>query len=153
MNLTYFLSAYPAGVLSDRVGRVGILLSGFGLYSLVYLGFAYAQASWQVWVLFAGYGLYLGINKGVLSALVTDVIPADRRGTAFGLLNLAVGLSLFGASLLAGGLWQKIGSEAALIAGSLLTGIAAIVLLIANLLGVLTKPDALKVNVKVAGES
>lgn len=144
MNIAYFLSAYPIGALSDRLGRVGILLSGFLLYSFVYLGFAFAQASWQVWVLFALYGLYLGINKGVLSALVTDLIPADLRGTAFGILNLAVGIALFLASFLAGSLWQKIGSEAAFVAGSLLTGISAIVLLIGKLLSLLEKQDPIE---------
>lgn len=139
MNVAYFLSAYPAGVLSDRFGRVGILLSGFLLYSLVYLGFAFSQASWQIWVLFGFYGLYLGISKGVLAALITDVIPADLRGTAFGILNLAVGVALFLASFLAGSLWQQIGSQAAFIAGSLLTGVAAIVLLIGRLLSFLAK--------------
>ncbi len=144
MNVAYFLSAYPIGALSDRFGRVGILLSGFLLYSFVYLGFAFAQSSWQVWVLFALYGLYLGINKGVLSALVTDLIPADLRGTAFGILNLAVGIALFLASFLAGSLWQKIGSEAAFTAGSLLTGVSAIVLLIGKLLSLLEKQNPIE---------
>jgi MFS family permease len=142
MNVAYFLSAYPAGVLSDRFGRVGLLLSGWLLYSGVYLGFALAPASWLVWGLFAFYGLYLGINKGVLSALIADLIPADLRGTAFGLLNLALGITLFLASLLAGGLWQTVGSATAFIAGSGLTGIAALMLLMGNLLSFLVKPDA-----------
>jgi MFS family permease len=130
MNITYSLSAYPAGVLSDRLGRVGVLFSGFLVYSLVYLGFAFAQSPWQVWGLFALYGVYLGMNKGILAALIADTVPSDLRGTAFGLLNLVVGIALFLASLLAGSLWQGIGFQAAFLAGSLLTAVAALVLLL-----------------------
>ena len=61
MNFTYFLSAYPAGVISDRMGRYGLITAGFLLYALIYLGFAYARTPWEIWSLFAGYGLYQGI--------------------------------------------------------------------------------------------
>ena len=125
MNVTYFLSAYPAGVISDRLGRGGVLSAGLLLYSLVYGGFAFTQAPWQVGGLFALYGVHLGMNKGVLSAMVADTVPAESRGAAFGLLNLAVGLSLFLASLLAGSLWQISGSYAAFMLGSGLSAIAA----------------------------
>ena len=125
MNVTYFLSAYPAGVISDRLGRKGVLLSGLLLYSLVYGGFALTQAAWQIWGLFGLYGVHLGMNKGVLSAMIADTVPTEIRGTAFGLLNLAIGLSLFLASLLAGGLWQISGSYAAFWLGSGLSAIAA----------------------------
>lgn len=65
MNFTYCFSAYPAGVLSDYLGRVKLLVTGFLLYALIYLGFAIAQTQWQIWGLFALYGLHLGISKGV----------------------------------------------------------------------------------------
>lgn len=130
MNVAYSLSAYPAGVISDRLGRVGILFGGFLLYSLVYLGFAFASVPWQIWGLFAFYGIYLGISKGVMPALVADVVPADLRGTAFGLLNFVVGIALFIASFLAGALWQGIDSKASFLAGSTSTLVAAMVLLI-----------------------
>jgi MFS family permease len=126
MNITYFLSAYPAGWLSDRLGRSGVLLSGFMLYSLVYAGFAWAQAPWQVWILFGGYGIHLGMNKGILSALIADTVPAALRGTAFGLFNFVMGLALFLASFLAGILWQWQGSRVTFWLGSGLTAIAAL---------------------------
>ncbi|BAY63597.1 major facilitator transporter (plasmid) [Tolypothrix tenuis PCC 7101] len=72
----------------------------------VYLGFAFVQAAWQVWVLFALYGLHLGMSQGVLLALVAHKVPGALRGTAFGFLNLAVGIALLPASILAGELWQ-----------------------------------------------
>jgi len=72
MNITYFLSAYPVGLLSDRIGRLGLLVGGFLLYALTYLGFAFTSSSWQIWVLFALYGLYQGMNKGIFSAMVAE---------------------------------------------------------------------------------
>ncbi|WP_335048638.1 hypothetical protein [Nostoc sp.] len=89
------------------------------------------QTPWQIWGLFTLYGLYLGMSKGLLLALVANSIPANLRGTAFGFLNLAVGLALLPASLLAGGLWQTLGAEATFIAGSLFA-IASVLLLIAQ---------------------
>ena len=128
MNLAYSLSAYPIGVLSDRFSRIKLLLGGYLLYALIYLGFAVVQAPWQIWGLFALYGLHLGMTQGVLLALVADRVPLELRGTAFGFLNLAVGVALLPASLLAGGLWQAVGSGATFITGSLLAVGASLVL-------------------------
>ena len=129
MNIAYSFSAYPVGILSDQLGRVRLLLGGFLLYALVYLGFAFIQAPWQVWVLFALYGLHLGMSQGVLLALVADRVPPHLRGTAFGFLNLAVGLALLPASLLAGELWQTAGAGATFIAGSLFATAAVLLLM------------------------
>ncbi|WNZ26341.1 MFS transporter [Leptolyngbya sp. NK1-12] len=118
INLSYGCSAYPAGVLSDRVGRVGLLLSGFILFACTYLGFAFVQSPWQIWLLFALYGLYLGLSQGILLALVADQIPATLRGTAFGLINLVTGAALLPASLLAGWLWQQFTPQAPFLLGS-----------------------------------
>lgn len=106
MNLTYAFSAYPVGVLSDRWGRWGLLQVGWGVYAVIYLGLAAASQPWQVWLAVATYGLYLGLTQGVLLALVADQVPEALRGTAYGFLNLTVGVSLLPASLIAGGLWQ-----------------------------------------------
>ncbi|MEA5604906.1 MFS transporter [Nostoc sp. UHCC 0252] len=129
MNMAYSFSAYPIGILSDRLGRFWLLVGGFLLYALVYLGFAFVQAAWQVWGLFALYGLHLGMSKGLLLALVANSIPENLRGTAFGFLNLAVGLALLPASLLAGGLWQTLGADATFIAGSLFALLAGLLLI------------------------
>jgi len=130
MNITYFLSAYPAGILSDRLGRNGVLLSGFLLYILVYTGFAFAQAPWHMWVLFGFYGVHLGMNKGILAALVADTAPVTLRGTAFGLFNFVVGLSLLLANFLAGGIWQWRGSQAMFLVEGVFTAIAVLLLLV-----------------------
>jgi MFS family permease len=117
MNLTYGLSAYPIGALSDRIGRRGLLVSGFAWFALVYFGLAFAQASWHLWLLLALYGVYLGKTQGILLALVADAVPAELRGTAFGLINLVTGIALLPASLIAGELWQQVGSAATFAVG------------------------------------
>lgn len=118
MNLSYALSAYPVGVLSDRINRQTLLLMGWGLNAVIYMGLAIAQDSWQVWLLVGGDGLYLGMTQGVLLAMVADRVPEHLRGTAFGFLNLLVGIALLPASLLAGWLWQTVSPGAAFAAGS-----------------------------------
>jgi MFS family permease len=72
-NIVYALSAYPAGRLSDLIGRRTILVCGYLFYGLVYLGFSMASASWHVWGLFGFYGLYSGLTEGVEKALVAEL--------------------------------------------------------------------------------
>jgi MFS family permease len=108
-NLVYSLVSGPAGALSDRLGRRRLMVGGWLTYALIYLGFALAGAIWQVWLLFALYGLYYGMTEGVGKALVADLVQPDQRGTAYGLFNAAVGLTVFPASLIAGILWQGVG--------------------------------------------
>lgn len=128
MNLTYGISAYPIGILSDRIGRFGLLLSSFLIFALVYLGFAFAQTPWQIWSLLACHGVYLGMSQGVLLALVADQVPAESRGTAFGTINLLIGIALLPASVIAGILWQQVGSQATFIMGSSFALAAALLL-------------------------
>ncbi len=109
-NATYTLVATPAGALSDRWPRHRLILFAWGLYALVYLGFALAGEPWHAWVLFAVYGVYYGIAEGVGKALVADVVAAERRGTAYGLYHAAVGIAALPASLIAGVLWQGVGA-------------------------------------------
>jgi MFS family permease len=130
MNVAYFLSAYPAGAISDRINRAGLLVSSFMLFSLVYGGFALAQSGWQSWGLFALYGIYLGLNKGILPAMVAESVPTELRGTAFGFFNLTVGLCLFLASLVAGALWQTQGAFVAFGVSSGLGALSTLVLLL-----------------------
>jgi MFS family permease len=109
LNLTYSLVSGPAGVLSDRIGRRQVIVGGWLLYGVVYLGFALAGAGWQVWLLYAVYGVYYGVTEGVARALVADMVGPEQRGTAYGLFNAVVGVTAFPASLLAGLLWQGAG--------------------------------------------
>ncbi len=109
-NLVYAVVSGPAGALSDRLGRRHLMSSGWLAYVLIYLGFALARTGWQVWTLFVLYGLYYGLTDGTARALVADLVRPDQRGTAYGIYNAAVGLTAFPASLIAGILWQGIGS-------------------------------------------
>jgi MFS family permease len=110
LNLTYTLVSGPAGALSDRIGRRQVIVGGWVLYGIVYLGFAFAGTGWQVWLLYAVYGVYYGVTEGVVRALVADIVGPERRGTAYGLLNAVIGATAFPASLVAGVLWQGAGT-------------------------------------------
>ncbi len=108
-NLVYALISGPAGALSDRVGRRRLILIGWTVYGLIYLGFALMTEAWQAWALYALYGLYYGTFEGAAKAYVADLVPAEQRGTAYGVYNAAVGLMALPASVIAGVLWQGVG--------------------------------------------
>jgi MFS family permease len=116
-NAMNVLSSYPAGIVSDRVGRKRVLITGFLLFAAVYLGFAMAHHSQVLWVLFAVYGLYLGLTEGVAKALIVDLVPASERGAALGLQSTVVGICVLPASIIAGFLWQQIGPAATFLLG------------------------------------
>lgn len=109
-NAVYTILAGPLGALSDKIGRRKLILGGWLAYGLVYLGFALSQTGAQVWVLFGLYGMYYAATEGTAKAFVADLVPAERRGTAYGLYNAAIALMALPASLIAGILWQGIGS-------------------------------------------
>ncbi len=106
LNVIEATVSLPAGILSDRLGRKRVITLGWFIYALVYLGFALASSPWQIWLLFACYGIYYGIVEGVARAFVADLVPEEKRGTAYGLYHGVVGITLLPASLLAGWLWQ-----------------------------------------------
>jgi MFS family permease len=109
LNLVYALISSPAGWLSDRIGRKNLILSGLFVYTLVYLGFAFANQSYQVWLLFAVYGVYYGLTNGTMRAYVADLVGEDKRATAYGIYHGAVGMTALPASLIFGWLWQSVG--------------------------------------------
>ena len=128
MNVVYALSAYPAGALSDRLGRNGVLLAGFSLLIAADLLLAFAPG-WGVLLLaVALWGLHMGLTQGVLASMVADTAPADLRGTAFGLFNLAGGIAMLIASVLAGWLWDVYGSQTTFLAGAAFTAVAIVTL-------------------------
>jgi MFS family permease len=109
-NLIYSLVSTPAGSLSDRVGRRRVIIGGWLAYAAIYLAFALAKTAWQVWMVYALYGVYYGLAYGTAKAMVADLVPAELRGTAYGAYNAVVGILAFPASLIAGLLWQGVGS-------------------------------------------
>jgi MFS family permease len=114
------------GALSDRLGRIPTLVAGWLIYALVYLGFAFATASWHAWALFAAYGLFFALIEGTERALVADFVPAARRGTAFGWFHLTIGLGMLPASILFGVVWDRWGANVAFMMGAAFAGAAVL---------------------------
>ena len=129
LHFSKFLSSIIGGDLSDRLGRKTMIFSGWILYALVYIGFAYINSPWQAWALFVVYGFYFGLTEGAEKALVADLVTPEKRGTAFGLYNLAFGATVFPASLLLGALWSWYGHTVAFIFSAILSICAAFFLL------------------------
>ncbi|MEZ5776688.1 MAG: MFS transporter [Hyphomicrobiaceae bacterium] len=132
MNVVYALSAYPAGALSDRIGRLGLLGAGLALLVAADLVLAVADGVAAGAVGVALWGLHMGMTQGLISALVADVAPAALRGTAFGVLNLVTGVALLAASVIAGALWAEAGPASTFIAGAGFAVLSAVALLAAR---------------------
>ena len=120
MNVAYAVSAYPAGAWSDRAGRRVGLLAGVGVLILADVVLATASNIWMVMVGVALWGLHMGLTQGLLATMVTDTAPPGLRGTAFGVFNLASGVAMLAASVLAGLLWDRFGPTATFAAGGIL---------------------------------
>ena len=108
-NVVHAALALPIGALSDRIGRRRLLLASYVLYAAIYALLAWSGAPVATVGALALYGLFNALNEGTGKALVADLVPADRRATAFGLQNTAAGLALLPASALAGWLWDRQG--------------------------------------------
>jgi MFS family permease len=126
LHFSKVLSSLAGGNLSDRFGRKGVIVTGWILYALVYVGFAFVTAPWQAWVLFAVYGAFFGFTEGVEKALVADLVEDEKRGTAYGLYSLAYGITVFPASLLFGFLWTGFGVQTAFLVSAGISMIAAL---------------------------
>jgi MFS family permease len=126
MNAVYAVSAWPAGVLSDRMSRPALLMAGLGLLIAADLVLALVPGLAGLGLGIALWGLHMGLTQGLLAALVAEAVPAELRGTAFGMYNLITGVALLLASVIAGGLWQGIGSEATFMAGAGFAALAAL---------------------------
>ncbi|WP_317658909.1 MFS transporter [Pseudomonas sp. KU43P] len=122
MALAYALSAYPAGALSDRVGRRGVLMVGLALLVAADLLLALIPGWAGLALGVAAWGLHLGFTQGIFAALIADSAPAHLRGTAFGLFNLLTGLALLAASVVAGLLWDGLGFQATFLVGAAFAG-------------------------------
>jgi MFS family permease len=131
-NLVYTLISTPAGSLSDRIGRKRLIVGGWLVYAVIYLGFGLAQQAWHIWVLYILYGLYYGMAYGTSKALVADLVPQELRGTAYGTYNAVLGILDFPASVIAGLLWQGawgwkgFGASAPFLFGAALALVAAV---------------------------
>lgn len=131
-SLIASVTSLPIGIFSDKIGRKKLIISGWILYFLVYLGFAKSTSSISVIFLFLAYGVYYGLTEGVAKAYIADIVPKNKKGSAFGWYNLVVGSTLFPASLIAGYLWQVFSPATSFYFGASLAIIAALGFIIFN---------------------
>lgn len=126
LNVVKSASSYPAGLLSDRIGRRALIVGGWCVYAVVYVGFGLASEPWHIWVLFPAYGIFYGMTESAERALVADFHPDAQRGRAFGAFNFVTGIGALPASLLMGWLWTVSGPVAAFAAGAAFAIAAAV---------------------------
>lgn len=127
-NSVSVLFSVPAGVLSDRIGRERLIIFGYLLYSIIYLGFGRAATAGPVIGLFALYGLYSASTDGVQKALVTDIVDPKLKGTGLGIYNFLVGITLLPASIIAGLLYDRIDNKAPFYFGAVMALSAAVLM-------------------------
>ncbi|MFS8130392.1 MAG: MFS transporter [Candidatus Dojkabacteria bacterium] len=129
-NLVYASASIPLGSLSDRIGREKVIIIGWVAYLVAYLGFGLANQTYQIWLLFAFYGIYYATTEGVAKALVADLVESSHRGRAYGIYNATIGLITLPAGIIAGYLWDKVSASAPFIFGSIMAGLATICLFV-----------------------
>lgn len=120
------LLSIPSGRLSDRFGRSSVLVPGYLVYGLVYLGFAFIQSKTLIPVLFLAYGAYTAFLSGAERALIAEAAPAGYRGTVLGIYGMLQGIGLLFSSMIAGAMWDRISSDAPFWFGGILGLISAV---------------------------
>ncbi len=137
LHLSKIVFSFPGGIISDKIGRRPLILVGWAMYALVYLGMAQVAQQWQFWALFLAYGFYYGMTEGVEKALVADFVPSETRATAYGIYHGAIGIAALPGNLLFGVLWLELdklrpglGPQVAFSVGAGLAGMAALGLLL-----------------------
>ncbi|MDQ3648733.1 MAG: MFS transporter [Acidobacteriota bacterium] len=129
LHVSKVVSSFVGGDLSDRIGRKRLIVSGWLLYAAVYAGFAFVSTVGVAWALFLIYGIYFGLAEGAEKALVADLVAPTRRGAAYGMYNLAFGITVLPASLLMGALWDWRGATTAFLVSAAIGVVAALLLL------------------------
>lgn len=114
------------GDLSDRLGRKTLIVGGWIVYAAVYAGFGFITEAWQAWAMFVAYGAYFGLTEGAEKAFVADLVPEERRGTAYGFYNLAFSIGVLPASLIFGGIWSYFGATTAFLLSAGISVVAAV---------------------------
>jgi MFS family permease len=125
-NLVYSLSGIPAGIVADRFGMKRIILLGFLLFAGLYYGFATVERPATVWLLFALYGLFMGLTEGIQKAFLATIIPQDFKATAFGAYATCVGMAMFPASFIGGLLWDRLSPSATFLFGAATASLSAL---------------------------
>jgi len=117
-NFAYAIFSTPAGIISDKIGARKVIISGFFLFAVVYLLFGIIVQSYLLWFIFPLYGIYMALTEGISKAYISNLVPQEKSGTAFGIYQTAIGICTFFSSLIAGLLWDKISVSAPFILGS-----------------------------------
>ena len=125
-NLIYSVSAVPAGIMADKFGKKRVVLTGFVLFAALYYGFAVAAVASTAWILFALYGVFMGLTEGIQKAYLATIIPPDFKATAFGVYNAVAGLAMLPASLIGGWLWDNISPSATFYFGAVTGSLSAL---------------------------
>lgn len=133
-NIIYALTATPMGLLADRIGHRTVVLAGFFIFAAIFGAFTLAQTHLHIWALFLLFGVYKGMSDGTQRAYLAACAPVEKKATAFGIYNTVTGLMLLPASILAGYLWDTIGSHAAFGAAGVIAVIAAIAFTVTGLI-------------------
>ena len=128
LHVSKVVSSFVGGDLSDHLGRKRLIVSGWLLYAAVYAGFAFVSSVGVAWALFLVYGIYFGLAEGAEKALVADLVSPARRGAAYGMYNLAFGITVLPASLLMGALWDWRGATTAFLVSAAIGVVAALLL-------------------------
>ncbi len=131
-NALYVVSAYPAGIVSDRIGRKRVIMLGLAVFALVYFGFGLATNTPWIWVLFAVYGIYQGLTDGTSRAHVAGLVAPAERATALGAYAMITGLVTFPASAIAGVLWDRFGAPVPFFVGAACAAVSAALLAMAS---------------------
>jgi MFS family permease len=139
MNVVYAAAAYPAGIAADGFSRRTLLMLGLAMLVAADIVLAAAATPWAAFIGAALWGLHMGLTQGLFAQLVADTAPAELRGTAFGIFNVAGGCALLLASVIAGALWSTFGAPA-----TFLTGAAFAMLALLGLLAYRKKPHTLR---------
>ena len=134
MNVAYAASSYPAGLLSDRVGRWGVLMGGLVVLIIADTVLAVSNNFYGVFFGIALWGLHMGLTQGVFSALIADTVSAPIKGTAFGIFYLLTGMATLVASVVAGILWDSHGPAATFMTGAVITALSLCAIIFWNII-------------------
>ena len=128
LHAVKMLSSTPGGMISDKIGRKKVIVAGWVIYGIVYVGFALAHSPVHIWILFAIYGFFFGLTESAEKAFVAEMVKPELRGTGYGMFNFAIGIGALPASIIMGFLWYKLGVVPAFLFGSSVALISALLL-------------------------